>query len=205
MQVFDFELQLERLCALCKEGVKLWRVGKGGARAEEQRRSCSTRNLAFRVRADSVALGLGCAGDSGVGKSCLMHHFLNDACKSAPPLSRWRMCELDHGKLTTGPLTVRDPSPHTIGVEFSSTLMRLPSSTPAATIAGSRVPNSKTLKVQLWDTVSLPTAFSMLLEIGNSSSSFVVRLVKSGFDRSPATTTEARVVQSLYMMSPSTW
>lgn len=31
--------------------------------------------------------------------------------------------------------------------------MRLPSSTPAATIAGSRIPNSKTLKVQLWDTV----------------------------------------------------
>ncbi|ORY89425.1 P-loop containing nucleoside triphosphate hydrolase protein [Leucosporidium creatinivorum] len=65
-------------------------------------------------------------GDSGVGKSCLMHHFLNDV--------------------------FRDPSPHTIGVEFSSTLMRLPSSTPAATIAGSRIPNSKTLKVQLWDT-----------------------------------------------------
>ncbi|KAK4053936.1 hypothetical protein OIO90_003773 [Microbotryomycetes sp. JL221] len=65
-------------------------------------------------------------GDSGVGKSCLMHHFLNDQ--------------------------FRDPSPHTIGVEFSSTLMRLPSSTPTTSIAGSRAPNSKTLKVQLWDT-----------------------------------------------------
>ncbi|GAA5865652.1 hypothetical protein JCM1840_003204 [Sporobolomyces johnsonii] len=65
-------------------------------------------------------------GDSGVGKSCLMHHFLNDG--------------------------FRDPSPHTIGVEFASTLMRLPSSTPAASIAGGRIPNSKTLKVQCWDT-----------------------------------------------------
>ncbi|KDE09285.1 rab family, other [Microbotryum lychnidis-dioicae p1A1 Lamole] len=66
-------------------------------------------------------------GDSGVGKSCLMHHFLNES--------------------------VRDPSPHTIGVEFSSTLMRLPSSTPiAAGASGSRATNSKTLKVQLWDT-----------------------------------------------------
>lgn len=65
-------------------------------------------------------------GDSGVGKSCLMHHFLNNR--------------------------YRDPSPHTIGVEFSSTLLRLPSSTPAAEVAGTRVPFSKTLKVQLWDT-----------------------------------------------------
>jgi len=61
-----------------------------------------------------------------VGKSCLMHHFLND--------------------------NFRDPSPHTIGVEFSSTLMRLPSTAPQAVSAGGRVPNSKTLKVQLWDT-----------------------------------------------------
>ncbi|KAL8279213.1 hypothetical protein RQP46_008469 [Phenoliferia psychrophenolica] len=65
-------------------------------------------------------------GDSGVGKSCLMHHFLNNR--------------------------FRDPSPHTIGVEFSSTLLRLPSSSPAAEVAGTRIPNSKTLKVQLWDT-----------------------------------------------------
>ncbi|KAM0791375.1 hypothetical protein ACM66B_005840 [Microbotryomycetes sp. NB124-2] len=65
-------------------------------------------------------------GDSGVGKSCLMHHFLNDQ--------------------------FRDPSPHTIGVEFSSTLMRLPSSAPSTSISGTRGPNSKTLKVQLWDT-----------------------------------------------------
>ncbi len=61
-----------------------------------------------------------------MGKSCLMHHFLND--------------------------NFRDPSPHTIGVEFSSTLMRLPSTAPQAVSAGGRVPNSKTLKVQLWDT-----------------------------------------------------
>ncbi|CEQ39511.1 SPOSA6832_01037, partial [Sporobolomyces salmonicolor] len=37
-------------------------------------------------------------------------------------------------------------------VEFASTLMRLPSSTPAASIAGGRIRNSKTLKVQCWDT-----------------------------------------------------
>ncbi|KAI5480576.1 hypothetical protein MNV49_000272 [Pseudohyphozyma bogoriensis] len=73
--------------------------------------------------ADGDSLG---TGDSGVGKSCLMHHFLNNR--------------------------FRDPSPHTIGVEFSSTLLRLPSSTPAAEVAGTRVPFSKTLKVQLWDT-----------------------------------------------------
>ncbi|GAA6040232.1 hypothetical protein JCM8097_004196 [Rhodosporidiobolus ruineniae] len=62
-------------------------------------------------------------GDSGVGKSCLLYHFLNDR--------------------------VRDPSPHTIGVEFASTLMRLPSSTPAP--PDSKAPSSKTLKVQCWD------------------------------------------------------
>ncbi|GAA6001359.1 hypothetical protein JCM10207_006624 [Rhodosporidiobolus poonsookiae] len=62
-------------------------------------------------------------GDSGVGKSCLLYHFLNDR--------------------------VRDPSPHTIGVEFASTLMRLPSSTAAPPDA--KAPSSKTLKVQCWD------------------------------------------------------
>ncbi|GAA5988974.1 hypothetical protein JCM5350_001734 [Sporobolomyces pararoseus] len=65
-------------------------------------------------------------GDSGVGKSCLMYHFLNDG--------------------------YRDPSPHTIGVEFASTLMRLPSSSPSGSVAGARIANSKTLKVQVWDT-----------------------------------------------------
>ncbi|GAA5833420.1 hypothetical protein JCM3766R1_005496 [Sporobolomyces carnicolor] len=65
-------------------------------------------------------------GDSGVGKSCLMYHFLNDG--------------------------YRDPSPHTIGVEFASTLMRLPSSSPEGSVAGARIANSKTLKVQVWDT-----------------------------------------------------
>ncbi|GAA5960801.1 hypothetical protein JCM8115_000158 [Rhodotorula mucilaginosa] len=77
-------------------------------------------------------------GDSGVGKSCLLYHFLNDR--------------------------IRDPSPHTIGVEFASTLMRLPSiassssSSPYPTTGTSngimpdtRIPPSKTLKVQCWD------------------------------------------------------
>ncbi|GAA5984179.1 hypothetical protein JCM10908_006082 [Rhodotorula pacifica] len=74
-------------------------------------------------------------GDSGVGKSCLLYHFLNDR--------------------------MRDPSPHTIGVEFASTLMRLPSiaanssSTSSANGNGdapeARIPPSKTLKVQCWD------------------------------------------------------
>ncbi|BGP48331.1 hypothetical protein JCM10450v2_004203 [Rhodotorula kratochvilovae] len=63
-------------------------------------------------------------GDSGVGKSCLLYHFLNDR--------------------------IRDPSPHTIGVEFASTLMRLPSSLPASTTTPG-VALSKTLKVQCWD------------------------------------------------------
>ncbi|GAA5983651.1 hypothetical protein JCM11641_000921 [Rhodosporidiobolus odoratus] len=62
-------------------------------------------------------------GDSGVGKSCLLFHFLNDR--------------------------VRDPSPHTIGVEFASTLMRLPSSIPSP--AADPKTSSKTLKVQCWD------------------------------------------------------
>ncbi|KAK4054464.1 hypothetical protein OIV83_000958 [Microbotryomycetes sp. JL201] len=83
-------------------------------------------------------------GDSGVGKSCLMHHFLNDQ--------------------------FRDPSPHTIGVEFSSTLMRLPSSAPSSSISGARAPNSKTLKVQL--------------------------LVRNGFAPSQETTTEEHVALS---------
>ncbi|BGP16364.1 hypothetical protein JCM10213v2_004366, partial [Rhodosporidiobolus nylandii] len=62
-------------------------------------------------------------GDSGVGKSCLLYHFLNDK--------------------------VRDPSPHTIGVEFASTLMRLPSSAPPK--PDQKGPSSATLKVQCWD------------------------------------------------------
>ncbi|BGP32221.1 hypothetical protein JCM10296v2_004001 [Rhodotorula toruloides] len=69
-------------------------------------------------------------GDSGVGKSCLLYHFLNDR--------------------------IRDPSPHTIGVEFASTLMRLPSSIPSSSsistsASPSRPAASKTLKVQCWD------------------------------------------------------
>ncbi|GAA5897192.1 hypothetical protein JCM8208_003751 [Rhodotorula glutinis] len=64
-------------------------------------------------------------GDSGVGKSCLLHYFLNDK--------------------------IRDPSPHTIGVEFASTLMRLPSSLPASAGAAPGTTSSKTLKVQCWD------------------------------------------------------
>ncbi|BGO99779.1 hypothetical protein NBRC10513v2_004006 [Rhodotorula toruloides] len=69
-------------------------------------------------------------GDSGVGKSCLLYHFLNDR--------------------------IRDPSPHTIGVEFASTLMRLPSSIPSSSAIStsaspSRPAASKTLKVQCWD------------------------------------------------------
>ncbi|POY74554.1 hypothetical protein BMF94_2315 [Rhodotorula taiwanensis] len=73
-------------------------------------------------------------GDSGVGKSCLLYHFLNDR--------------------------IRDPSPHTIGVEFASTLMRLPSIAPSSTsypagsggqASGIQIPASKTLKVQCWD------------------------------------------------------
>jgi hypothetical protein len=64
--------------------------------------------------------------------------------------------------------------------------MRLPSSTPAATIAGSRIPNSKTLKVQLWDTVR------RLYLLGNDEAELTVtlrRLVKSGSAPLPATTT----------------
>ncbi|GAA5820106.1 hypothetical protein JCM11251_005483 [Rhodosporidiobolus azoricus] len=66
-------------------------------------------------------------GDSGVGKSCLLFHFLNDR--------------------------VRDPSPHTIGVEFASTLMRLPSSAPSTSTdaQGKSIASSKTLKCQVWD------------------------------------------------------
>ncbi|TNY22153.1 P-loop containing nucleoside triphosphate hydrolase protein [Rhodotorula diobovata] len=63
-------------------------------------------------------------GDSGTGKSSLLHYFLNDK--------------------------IRDPSPHTIGVEFASTLMRLPSSLPSSGGAPG-APSSKTLKVQCWD------------------------------------------------------
>jgi len=64
-------------------------------------------------------------GNSGVGKSCLMHYFLNQ--------------------------NFRQPSPHTIGVEFSSTILKLPSTT---TASGSSSITSKTrsLKLQLWDT-----------------------------------------------------
>jgi len=64
-------------------------------------------------------------GNSGVGKSCLMHYFLHK----------------NH----------RQPSPHTIGVEFSSTLLKLPSTTTASGTS-SITSKTRTLKLQLWDT-----------------------------------------------------
>jgi len=62
-------------------------------------------------------------GESGTGKTCLLHHFLNDAFK--------------------------ENSPHTIGVAFSSTILRLPSSLASSS---SGPPKMRTLKLQLWDT-----------------------------------------------------
>lgn len=56
--------------------------------------------------------------------------------------------------------------------------MRLPSSTPAATIAGSRIPNSKTLKVQLWDTVRVEGAHTLL-----SRTDHLVNLPHTGWAR----------------------
>jgi len=55
--------------------------------------------------------------------------------------------------------------------------MRLPSSTPAATIAGSRIPNSKTLKVQLWDTVR------RLYLLGNDEAELTVTPSQAGQER----------------------
>lgn len=112
-----------------------------------------------------------CAGDSGVGKSCLMHHFLNNRCAywcSFPSLLRdlrltMPTCYRPGSVSTHNRFVYHEPVCFTMlaahllfsclpGVEFSSTLLRLPSSTPAAEVAGTRVPFSKTLKVQLWDT-----------------------------------------------------
>lgn len=47
-----------------------------------------------------------CIGESGTGKTCLLHHFLNSS--------------------------YRGNSPHTIGVNFSSTVLKLPSTVPPA-------------------------------------------------------------------------
>ncbi|WAQ89312.1 hypothetical protein PtA15_10A736 [Puccinia triticina] len=58
-------------------------------------------------------------GESGTGKSCLLHHFL----RSQP----------------------RQPSPHTIGVEFSSTIISLPSSSSLGS-------SFCRMKLQIWDT-----------------------------------------------------
>lgn len=58
-------------------------------------------------------------GESGTGKSCLLHHFL----RSQP----------------------RHPSPHTIGVEFSSKIISLPSSSSFGS-------SFCRMKLQIWDT-----------------------------------------------------
>ncbi|POW11024.1 hypothetical protein PSHT_08599 [Puccinia striiformis] len=58
-------------------------------------------------------------GESGTGKSCLLHHFLR-----AQP---------------------RHPSPHTIGVEFSSSIISLPSSSSLGS-------SFCRMKLQIWDT-----------------------------------------------------
>lgn len=61
-------------------------------------------------------------GESGTGKSSLLYHFL----RSQP----------------------RDPSPHTIGVEFASTILSLPSSTTSHSSSSAVC----RMKLQLWDT-----------------------------------------------------
>jgi len=70
-------------------------------------------------------------GESSTGKSCLLHSFLNG--------------------------TFKNPSLHTVGVEFASTLLKMPSSAPAASSGRSKRSSTtqaetKTLKLQLWDT-----------------------------------------------------
>lgn len=63
-------------------------------------------------------------GESGTGKSSLLYHFL----RSQP----------------------RHPSPHTIGVEFSSTILSLPSASSSSSTSNSH-PTCR-MKLQLWDT-----------------------------------------------------
>lgn len=57
-------------------------------------------------------------GDSGVGKSCIMHHFIYNKCINLLIL-------------------VRKETTHTIGVEFSSKVLRM---------------GNKDIKLQIWDT-----------------------------------------------------
>ncbi|KAK9894263.1 ras-domain-containing protein [Cystobasidium minutum MCA 4210] len=66
-------------------------------------------------------------GESSTGKSCLLHTFLNG--------------------------TFKNPSLHTVGVEFSSTLLKLPTTSPSHSKRSSTShTETKTLKLQLWDT-----------------------------------------------------
>lgn len=77
--------------------------------------------------------------------------------------------------------------------------MRLPSSTPAATIAGSRIPNSKTLKVQLWDTVRRSKLAGF---IEAELTATLRRLVKSDFAPLLAITTVEHAALSSSTISP---
>ncbi|KAH9817576.1 P-loop containing nucleoside triphosphate hydrolase protein [Melampsora americana] len=64
-------------------------------------------------------------GESGTGKSSLLYHFLTS--------------------------TPRHSSPHTIGVEFSSTILSLPSTSTSTTSTSTSNPTCR-MKLQLWDT-----------------------------------------------------
>lgn len=91
-----------------------------------------------------------CAGDMGVGKSCLLHQFTEKKCKLRRGTSTMT--------LTVHCSLVMADCPHTIGVEFGTRIVE---------VSGQKI------KLQIWDTAG-QERFRYNNNNKNNNSSFIV-------------------------------
>ncbi|KAF7846229.1 hypothetical protein BT93_L4804 [Corymbia citriodora subsp. variegata] len=111
--------------------------------------------------------------ESSVGKSCLLHSFL-------------------HG-------TFKNPSLHTVGVEFASTLLKLPTTSPMRNkrSSSSAQQETKTLKLQLWDTAGQERFRSVTRSYyRNAAGAVVCYSRRASFESLQAWITDARALAS---------
>lgn len=80
-------------------------------------------------------------GSAGAGKSCILHHFIENKCKATCQLSnQCSLClllYLHNLQLLKYLYLVKQDSSHTIGVEFGSKVVNV---------------GGKFVKLQIWDT-----------------------------------------------------